>query len=70
MLIKHYVTAQTAETVKSDEFVKLSLIISEIHMEWKPLIFGVPFQKNKMHNIMIIININVQTSVCRTCRLT
>ena len=35
MLIKHYETAKTAETAKGDEFMKLSLITSETHTEWK-----------------------------------
>ena len=35
MLIKHYGTAKTVETIKGGEFVKLLLITSEIHREWK-----------------------------------
>ena len=35
MLIKHYETAKTAGTAKGNEFMKLPLITSETHTEWK-----------------------------------
>ena len=45
-LIKYYGTAKTADTVIGDEFMKLPLITSETHIEWKHS--GITFQKNEM----------------------
>ena len=34
-MLQHYGTAKTAETVQGDEFMKLPIINSEAHTEWK-----------------------------------